>query len=57
MISKEQIAYELTMTYMHNRYGVDVSGTLFITSNDENRIDGSGSINTITFQAPKNLKI
>lgn len=51
MISKEQIAHELTMTYMHNRYGVDVSGSFS---------DGTGSIETNCLpstQKPKNTKV
>lgn len=60
MISKEQIAHELTMTYMHNRYGVDVSGTFNVSSYDENGVSGSGSVETNRIPStkePKNIKV
>lgn len=28
MINKEQIAHDLTMVYLNNRYGINVSGTI-----------------------------
>lgn len=31
MISKEQIAHDLSMLYLYNRYGVDVSGSISTT--------------------------
>ena len=34
MLSKEQIAHDLTMVYMHNMYGIDVTG--FFSINDGN---------------------
>jgi len=40
MISKEQIAHDLTMVYLNNRYGVKVEGYLG---------DGSGYIDTKKF--------
>lgn len=60
MISKEQIAHELAMTYMHNRYGVDVSGTFDITPCGENGVIGSGSVKTYhipSTKEPKNIKV
>ncbi|GEM_PF-1787262 len=41
MLSKEQIAHDLTMVYMHNMYGIDVTG--FFSINDGN---GNGKIST-----------
>ncbi len=41
MISKEQIAHDLTMVYMKNLYGVDISGELGVIDGD-----GTGSIRT-----------
>jgi hypothetical protein len=60
MISKEQIAHELTMMYLYNRYGVDVSGNFTVTSYDENRVGGSGSVETNhipSTKEPKNTKV
>lgn len=45
MISKEQIAHDLTMIYMKNRYGIDISGDFSIT-------DGSGSGTIVTEHFP-----
>ena len=36
MISKEQVAHDLSMAYINNRYGIDVSGSFDVS-------DGSGS--------------
>lgn len=44
MINKEQIAHDLTMVYLKNRYGINVEGTLSISDGD-----GSGNINTEKF--------
>lgn len=50
MISKEQIAHDLTMVYLSNRYGVDVRGDFKVdsSSNDQNitGVNGSGSVET-----------
>ena len=56
MISKEQIAHELTMTYLYNRYGMDVSGTFNVTSYDENRVSGLGRVETNHIPSTKELK-
>ncbi len=37
MIAKEQIAHELAMIYMSNRYAIDISGTI---SGDEDSVVG-----------------
>lgn len=55
MISKEQIAHDLTMLYMRNIYGADITG--FFSIHDG---DGSGTISTEKFpaiDAPKYKKI
>ena len=44
MIPKEQIAHDLTMVYMKNRYGIDVSGSIYINDNN-----GTGTIETEHF--------
>ena len=44
MISKEQIAHDLTIVYLNNRYGINVEG--YISVNDG---DGHGDITTKTF--------
>ena len=44
MISKEQLAHELTMIYMKNRYGINVNGSFYINDNN-----GSGNIKTEHF--------
>jgi hypothetical protein len=45
MMSKEQIAHDLAMAYINNRYGPEVSGNFSVdTWNDE--VSGSGSVNT-----------
>lgn len=41
MISKEQIAHDLAMVYMKNRYGIDVTGSFSI-----NEGDGTGVVTT-----------
>lgn len=45
MISKEQIAHDLAMIYMNNRYGVSVSGDFFLN-------DGSGNGSVATEHFP-----
>ena len=45
MISKDQIAHDLAMAYINNRYGAEVSGQFSVeTWNDE--ISGSGAVGT-----------
>ena len=41
MISKEQIAHDLTIVYLRNRYGIDIGGSFHVSSGD-----GSGDIST-----------
>lgn len=55
MISKEQIAHDLTMIYMKNRYGIDISGDFSITEGN-----GSGTIGTEHFPStsePQYIKV
>ena len=56
MISKEQIAHELTMIYMNNRYGVDISGTFDVSTWDDLKVSGSGSVKTDRFPSVKKSK-
>lgn len=59
MISKEQIAHELTMTYLNNRYGMDVTGN-FNVSSSNNEVTGFGSVVTNHFpnaNEPKIVKV
>ncbi len=51
MIPKEKIAHDLTMIYMRNRYGVDISG--FFSMNDG---DGSGEVSTDKLPPVEKLK-
>lgn len=51
MINKEQIAHDLTMVYLNNRYGIDVEGNFYISDGD-----GSGNINTEKFPHISELK-
>lgn len=45
MISMDQIAHDLAMAYVNNRYGVEVSGQFSVeTWNDE--VSGSGAVGT-----------
>jgi len=46
MLSKELIAYDLTMIYMKNRYGINVTGSFYISDNN-----GTGNIDTEHFPA------
>lgn len=60
MISKEQIAHELTIIYLNNRYGIDVCGSFNFLSYDEAKVNGSGSVETNHFPSanePKNIKV
>ena len=50
MISKEQIAHDLTMVYMKNRYGPSVDGIIAMT-------DGAGSGTVSTDHFPSTTKI
>ena len=45
MLTKEQIAHDLTMVYLNNYYGIDVSGELSISTYDDDT-SGSGTIST-----------
>lgn len=51
MISKEQIAHDLTIVYLNNRYGINVSGDF--SSSDG---DGHGSVDTKKFPAVVEMK-
>lgn len=44
MISKEQIAHDLTLVYLNNRYGINVDGSFHVSDGD-----GSGRIDTERF--------
>ena len=55
MISNEQIAHELAVIYLSNRYGVQISGNLRVSSGD-----GRGDIRSRHFpdtEAPKYQKV
>lgn len=55
MIFKEQIAHDLTIIYMKNRYGIDISDDLSITDGT-----GAGTIGTEHFPStsePKYIKV
>ena len=51
MISKEQIAHDLTMLYLKNRYGIDVRGDFSLVDGN-----GSGSISTRTLPSTAKIK-
>ena len=44
MISKEQIAHDLAIVYMKNRYGINVTGDFYISG-----ASGSGTVKTESF--------
>ena len=44
MISKEQIAHDLTIVYLNNRYGIDVGGYISVSDGD-----GCGDVSTEKF--------
>ena len=44
MISKEQIAHDLTIVYLNNRYGIDVGGYISVSDGD-----GRGDVSTEKF--------
>ena len=44
MISKEQIAHDLTIVYLNNRYGIDVGGHISVFDGD-----GHGDVSTEKF--------
>lgn len=45
MIDNEQIAHDLAMVYLHNRYGAEVEGDLEVSTTDGN-VSGSGQVTT-----------
>lgn len=53
MISKDQIAHDLTIVYLNNRYGIDVSGSFDVSSNSQDdsvsSVYGSGNVTTDRF--------
>lgn len=53
MISKEQIAHDLTMVFLNNRYGVEVEGDFNVFSDSSDQvvtgITGIGSVSTKHF--------
>lgn len=69
MIPKEQVAHDLAIAYINNKYGVDVTGDFDVRSSgggsfsDSDRITdvyGSGSVSTQHFPAvdePKMIKV
>ena len=50
MITKEQIAHDLTMLYLNNRYGVNIEGHFSI-------LDGDGHGDVVTEKFPSALEI
>ena len=51
MISKEQIAHDLTIVYLNNRYGINVEGDISVSDGD-----GHGDITTKTFPDISEIK-
>ena len=51
MINKEQIAHDLTMVYLSNRYGINVDGYFSVSDGD-----GSGNIDTEKFPCISEIK-
>lgn len=55
MISKEQIAHDLTMIYMKNKYGIDIAGDFSMSGEY-----GSGTVTTKHFPSasePQYIKV
>lgn len=48
MIDKEQIAHDLTMVYMRNRYGIDVAGSFSFSENENH-----GQVSTEHLPSPE----
>lgn len=44
MVSKEQIAHELAMVYMNNKYGINIRGNFHLNDGD-----GNGNVETDHF--------
>lgn len=51
MINKEQIAHDLTMVYLNNRYGISVEGHFSVSDGD-----GFGNIDTQKFPHVSEIK-
>ena len=51
MINKEQIAHDLTMVYLNNRYGIEVDGHVSISDGD-----GFGDVGTKRFPHISEIK-
>ena len=51
MVSKEQIAHDLTMVYLSNRYGINVGGTINVSEGS-----GHGQIDTEKFPSVLEVK-
>ena len=51
MISKEQIAHDLTIVYLNNRYGINVNGSISVSDGD-----GSGHVSTSKFPDCSEIK-
>lgn len=56
MISKDQIAHNLAIIYMQNRFGVDVNGDFDLSSYDNSSISGSGKVETIHLPSTNTTK-
>lgn len=56
MIAKEQIAHELTMIYMNNRYGIDINGTFSVYTSSDSDTSGSGNVHTDRFPSAMKSK-
>ena len=61
MIGKEQIAHDLTMVYLCNRYGIDVRGSLYVSGGGGGSdVTGDGEVVTDHFPTvdePKYVKV
>ena len=51
MITKEQLAHELTIVYLNNRYGINVFGDCSVSDGD-----GSGDVYTERFPCVSEIK-
>lgn len=46
MVAKEQIAHDLAMAYIHNRYSAEVTGEFSVNNYGGDTITGSGKVET-----------
>lgn len=56
-MEKDQIAHDLAMAYVHNRFGAEVSGEFSVYTASDSEVTGSGTVMTQRFPDVDELRM